>query len=376
MRSLGKALMMWSALFASAILTVLAFGASPATAHTLVTHLTGGGLMIAGATVGANVVTLADWAKRMDPDGKVAKVVELLSQLNEIINHMAWVQGNLPTGHRTTVRTGLPAVYWRLLNKGVPKGKSTTAQVDEQAGMLEARSEVDVDLAALNDDVAGFRLSEATPFMEALTQEFVQTLFYGSSSAPEEFVGLATRYSSLSATNGQNIINGGGSGSDNASIYLIGWGDQTVHGLFPKGSKAGIVHEDLGIGDALDANNDRFRAYMDRWQIKGGVCVKDWRYVVRICNIDISNLVAESSNADLIKLMTKAWHRIPNHGAARFGWYMNRTCAEFLDVQRQDATKSGGGITKETIDGESRLSFRGIPIYITDQLLETEATVS
>jgi hypothetical protein len=328
------------------------------------------------ATLGATALTLVDHAKRIDPNGRVAKVVELLSQVNEIIRHVPFIEGNLPTGHRTTVRTGLPSVYWRMLNRGTPRSKSTTAQVDEVAGMLHARSVLDVDLARLSKDINGLRLSEATPFMEAMTQEFVGTMFYGAASAPEEFVGLAARYSSLSAANGQNIINGGGSGSDNCSIWLVLWGEQTAHGIFPQGTQAGIVHEDLGIQDVEDADGNEFRAYKDHWQIKGGISVRDWRYVVRVANIDVSALVAESSNADLIKVMTKAWHRIPSWGLGRPAWYMNRTCAQMLDIQRQLRVKEGSGITFQNVDGESRMTFRNIPIYVTDQLLETEATVS
>lgn len=323
----------------------------------------------------SNVVTLADWAKRLDPNGRVAKVVELLSQTNQIFQDAHWEQGNLPTGNRTTVRTGLPGVFWRLLNKGVPTGKSTTAQVDEMAGMLEARGQVDVDLANLQADVSAFRLSEAQPFVEAMSQEFTSVLFYGSASSPEEFVGLSPRYSSLSASNARNILDGGGTGSDNMSIWLIVWGPNTVFAHFPKGSKAGIVHEDLGIGDAFDADNNRFRAYLDRWQIKGGVSVKDWRYAVRICNIDASNLVAEASNADLVKLMTKAYHRIQNFGMGRASWYMNRTAIEYLDIQRQEKVSAGGGITWQNVDGKIVPTFRGIPIGTCDALLETEARV-
>jgi hypothetical protein len=151
------------------------------------------------ATLGASVLTLADWAKRLDPDGKVSKIVELLSQTNEILMDMLFAEGNLPTGHRTTVRTGLPTVAWRLLNQGITPSKSTTAQIDEACGMLEAWSECDVELARLSGNVAAFRISESQAFIEAMNQEMASTLFYGNSgTAPEEFTGLAARYSAIS----------------------------------------------------------------------------------------------------------------------------------------------------------------------------------
>lgn len=328
------------------------------------------------ATIGATLPTLADLAKTWDPDGRPARVAELLSQTNEVLTDMRWMEGNLPTGHRTTVRTGLPTAAWRLLNKGVATSKSTTAQIDEQCGMLEARSQVDKDLAELNGNTAAYRLLEGQAFIEAMNQEMAQTIFYGAASAPEEFVGFAARYSALTGANNiENVLSGGGAGSDNSSIWLVCWGPNTVHGIYPKGSKAGLQHEDLGLADAFDSDNNRFRAYMDHWQWKCGIALRDWRYTVRIANIDISNLVAKSSAADLIELMIKAIHRIPTMKLGSPVFYMNRTCFQMLDIQRRDDVIAGGGVRYEQVDGIMTPTFRGIPIRKVDALLETEAAV-
>lgn len=329
------------------------------------------------ATLNATAISLLDWAKRLDPDGRVAMVAELLAQTNEILTDMLFQQGNLPTGERVTVRTGLPSATWRLLNQGIAASKSTTAQITEQCGMLEARGQVDCDIANLSKDLASFRLSEATPHMEAMNQEMAQTLFYGNSGlAQEEFTGLAPRYSSTTAGNGKNVLTGAGVGSDNSSIWLIVWGPQTVYGIFPQNSQAGLLHKDLGEQDAFDSNSNRFRAYLDLWQWKNGLALKDWRYAVRICNIDISNLVAESAAADLITLMIKAIHRIPFMSMGRPVFYMNRTCFQMLDIQRRGDVIAGGGMNYQNVDGVMTPTFRGIPIRKCDQLLETESTVS
>jgi len=331
------------------------------------------------ALLSAGAATLSDMAKRVDPDGKISAIVELLGQSNEMLLDMQFMEGNLPTGHRTTVRTGLPAVAWRLLNQGVATSKSTTAQIDEQCGMLEAWSEVDKDLAELNGNTSSFRLSEGQAYIESMNQEMQQTVIYGNSGvAPEEFTGLSIRYSLASATSGQNLIKAGGSGSDNSSIWLIGWGANTVAGIFPKGSKAGLVHEDLGLQTVevtAGVGGNRMRAYQDHWQWKCGIAVKDWRYAVRICNIDISNLVAKSSAADLVDKMIMAMHRIPNLAMCKPAFYMNRTCIEMLDIQRRDDAL-GAGMSYGEVDGKRTMSFRGVPIRLVDQLLETEATVS
>lgn len=359
-----------------ALIVLVAFGASG-----IFTLPDVDGPMLLGATLGASVLTLADWAKRLDPDGKVPTVVELLSQTNEILTDMLWREGNLPTGHRVTVRTGLPTVAWRLLNQGVTPSKSTTAQIDEQTAMLEAWSEVDKDLAELNGNVGGFRLSEAMAFIESMNQEMAGTLFYGNSgTAPEEFTGLATRYSAISgANNGSNVLSGSGSGSDNSSIWLVGWGDNSIYGIFPKGSKAGLIHEDYGVQTVTTATGiggGKMRAYQERFQWKAGIALKDWRYVARICNIDISNLVAKTSAADLIELMIKSMYRLPTLTGIKPVFYMNRTVAQMLDIQRRDDIIAGSGLTWETVDGKRQGSFRGVPIRIVDQLVETEATVS
>jgi hypothetical protein len=331
-------------------------------------------------------LTLADWAKRTDPDGRVALVAELLSQSNEILEDCVYKEGNLPTGDRVVIRTGLPTAYWRSLNQGIPNSKSSTAQVDEACGMLEARSEVDKDLAMLNGNTAQFRLSEDTAFLEAMNQTQAQTMFYGNPATdPKQFLGLATRYSSTSAGNGTNIIPGGASsGALNTSVYLVVWGDNTVYCPFPKGSKAGLLHEDLGEQTVYDGAN-RMQAYATRYQWKSGLVVKDWRYVVRIPNLLVADIVAgtgtqaASTGTQLIKLMMRAMYKIPNLDSGRAAFYMNRTVHSGLAVQSLDRSQAALAVQPALSQfGTARnyLSFQGIPIRRVDCLLNTEAVVS
>ena len=338
------------------------------------------------ATLSTSALTLADWAKRIDPDGKVPTIAELLSQSNEILEDCVFMEGNLPTGHRSVIRTGLPTVYWRAINQGIPTSKSTTAQVDEACGMLEAYSEVDKDLAELNGNTGQFRLSEDTAFLEAMNQTQAQTLFYGNPGTdPKQFLGLATRYSSTSAGNGQNILSAGGSSSDNTSIYLVVWGENTVFCPFPKGSKAGLNHEDLGLNTVWDSAGARYQAYRTHYQWKNGLVVKDWRYVVRIANIDVSDLMAQTGTqaataaTAIIKLMARALYRIPNMAMGRAAFYMNRTVHSGLALAAMDKSqyvlKIEQGLSQFGTPN-SYLSFLGVPLRRVDQLLNTEAAVS
>lgn len=338
------------------------------------------------ATLANGNLTLADWAKRTDPDGRVPIVAELLSQSNEILEDCVFKEGNLPTGERVVIRTGLPTVYWRALNQGIPSSKSTTAQVDEACGILEARSEVDKDLAMLNGNTAQFRLSEDTAFLEAMNQTQATTLFYGNPGTdPKQFLGLAARYSSLTGGNAQNILSAGGSGSDNTSVYLVVWGDQTVYCPFPKGSKAGLVHEDLGEQTVYNSDGTRLQALATRYQWKNGLVVKDWRYVVRICNIDVSDLIgqtgtqAASAATNIVKLMARSLYRIPNMAMGKAAFYMNRTVHSGLSIAALDKSqyvlKINEGLSQFG-QPYSWLSFLGVPLRRVDALLNTEAAVS
>lgn len=338
------------------------------------------------ATLATNNLTLADWAKRQDPDGKPARLVEMLSQSNEIITDMVMVEGNLPTGHRTTVRSGLPDVAWRKLNYGVQPSKSTSVQVDDTCGMLEAWSVVDKDLAELNGDVGSFRMSEAASFIEGMNQEFAQTFIYGNSTnEPEAFTGLALRYSSLSAANAQNILSAGGSGADNTSVWLVGWGENTVHGIYPKGTTAGLQHDDRGLEVVTDASGGKFLGYHDRFQWKCGLALRDWRYAVRIPNIDVSDLVgltgtqAASASTEIIKLMSRAIDRLPNMGGVRPVFYANRTVLSLLRVMALQKSTSALSIQDGLNQFGARISetkFLGIPVRMVDQILNNETVVS
>ena len=331
------------------------------------------------ATLASNFLTLADWAKRVDPDGNVPVVAELLSQSNEILADALFSEGNQPTGHRVIIRTGLPTAYWRSINQGVPASKSTTAQVDESIGMLEAYAKVDKDLALLNGNTAAFRLSEDSAFLESMNQAQASTLFYGNPATdPRQYLGLAARYSSLAAGNSQNILDAGGTASNNASIWLTVWGENSVFCTFPKGSQAGLIHNDQGELVVYDTAFNPYQAFQTHYQWKNGLVVKDWRYVVRIANINTANLVAESAAADIIKLMSRALDRVPSLANGKPAFYMNRTLFSMLRIQALNKSQNVLDIQRglnQFGQASNWLDFLGVPIRRVDQLLNNESRV-
>lgn len=330
------------------------------------------------ATLADTHPTLLDLSKRIDPDGSIATIVEILNETNEILDDMVWQEGNLPTGHRTTVRTGLPAPTWRKLYGGVQPTKSRTAQVTDNTGMLEAYAEVDKALADLNGNTAAFRLSEDRGHIEGMSQEMADTLFYGNEgSEPEAFTGLAPRYNDLTAANAENIIDAGGTGTDNTSIWLVVWAPTTVHGIIPKGSNAGLQMEDKGqvTIESIDGAGGRMEAYRTHYRWDAGLTLRDWRYVVRIANIDKSLLInTMATGADIADLMVQAIELIPNLNGGRAVFYVSRRIKSMLRRQQIHNTKNST-LSLETIAGKKVLSFDGIPVRRVDALASDEARV-
>lgn len=336
------------------------------------------------ATQSALNLTLADYASRLDPSGEISTIVEMLNQVNEILQDMPFIPGNLETGHRYTARVGLPTVYYRQINQAVSPSKSLTSQVTEQCAMVRGYSQVDSTELALATDKAGLRMSEAAPFMEALSQKFANKLFYGNANVTaEEFTGLSARYSLSTAGNGANIvqvgstIGGGGTGSNNTSIWLIGWSEKTIAGIFPKNTQAGILHKDLGERLVFGANGmggGMLTAFVDQWDWHHGLMTKDWRYAVRIPNLNVAGLVNDSG-VQISDLMLRAMDKLPTLTGVRPVFYMNRTARTALRRQQRADVKGGGQLNYDVVAGKPVYDFQGIPIRTVDQLAITEAQV-
>lgn len=326
--------------------------------------------------------TLLDLARRLDPDGKISKIIEILNQTNEILDDMSWKEGNLITGNMSTIRTGLPSATWRKMYQGVQPSKSTTAQVTDTCGMLEAFAEVDAALVELNGNSAEWRLSEEKPFLETFNQEIARTLFFGNEATEsEKFTGFAPRYNALSGfAAAENVINGGSAGgqTDNNSIWLVVWGDETVHGIVPKGSKAGFQQEDMGkvVIENADGSNGRMLAYRSHYRWDAGLTVKDWRFVVRIANIDKSTLTADlSTGANLPDLMFQAMRRVPSLSMGRPAFYMSRDMLTKLSQQTSNGVKNST-LVAEDVGGKLVEKFHKIPVRRVDVLAADETRLS
>lgn len=340
------------------------------------------------AGIGSNYLDIIDVMKREDPDGSIATVIEMLMEMNPMMQDMYAVECNNGTQHRHTIRTGLPTVAWGKLYQGTPQSKSRTAQVDDTTGFVEGLSTIDERVLELaGGKAAALRLSEAKAFMESMAQEVQDTMIYGNSnSAPEEFMGLAPRFNDTSAENGQQIIDAGGTGSDNTSIWIVTWGDHCCHALYPEGTQAGVKREDMGRQRVLDASNNPYYVQEEKFTQHIGIAVKDWRYITRVANIDVSLMQADPTNIDgsnnsLYHYLRKAWYqnqgrRFPMGGQVRM--YCNTDVLEALDALGTNAGTNDvfARLKPMELQGQEVLSYRGVPIRETDALTNAEAQVT
>lgn len=325
--------------------------------------------------------TLSDVVSRANADGRIdTDIVEMLKETNEMLEDMVMLPANGVTEHVTTVRTGLPAVTWRKLNYGIKPSKSKTKKVKDSLGSLEALATVDKALVDLNGNTESFRVSEESAFIESMTQEMQETVVYGDTGVdPEKFMGLQARFNDKNAETAANVIDAGGTTARSgklASMYLVCWGPKTAFGLYPKGTVAGLEMRDLGEEPALDDDGGEYRALKTHYKWNMGLCVRDWRYIVRIANIDLENLKikpdpdkADTDGKVLIDLMTEALEKIP-HPTGRMAFYCNKDVRTFLRKQIRYAANVN--ITMSEVAGKEVVSFDGVPVRRVDALANTE----
>lgn len=342
------------------------------------------------AVQGSGIATLMDVLTELAPDGKQLDIAEVLTQQNEVLQDMHWEEGNKVTGHMDAVRTVLPTPSFRAINAGVPVTKAGSTTIEETTSLLEDFSQVDRELAILAGNVDSYRLKQAKPHVIGMGHKQATTLFYGNASTnPLEYTGLAPRYNTLSTTTNKaaaNVINAGGTGSALRSIWLVGWGPESVFGIYPKGTKGGLDHEDVtnasGQGEhgfpaatvLLDSNGNQYMGYKDHWIWRCGLFVKDWRFVVRIANIDPTALTLDqSSGPKLEDLMTQAVEQIESLNGVRPVFYVPRTIRAWF--RRQILAKKAQFLSWDEIGGQRVLNFDSIPIRRTDVLNTNEAQV-
>lgn len=326
--------------------------------------------------------TLADLVSRLDADGKIAPIAEILNQELPILRDLGFVECNKTDGYLHTIRTGLPTPTWRKLYGGVQPSKSETAQVTDTCGNLENYAECDKDLADINGNTAEFRISEDRAFIEGMGQAMATTIFYGDTAkTPERFMGIASRYNRLQTgtkppASSRNVVNFGGTGTGLTSIYLIS--HAVFHGIYPKGSKVGLSKTDKGQVTVTKEDGSMYEAYRTHYKWQAGTTLDDWRGCARICNINLASITESTDDArkareKLIRCLIAAKNKIEAKYLGRTKIYVPRDIMTVLEIAAVEISHNALSITQA---GEQfKANFFGIPIEICDAISLEEAEV-
>lgn len=339
--------------------------------------------------------TLADVASRTSANGEQLVIAELLSQSVAIYKDLPIIESSEMGGHEFSYRESIPSGAWRQANQGVPYGKSTTGKSRVDLGTLEEFSQVDRLVAEMSGDVDTFREGEDVAVIEGMGQTVEETVWYGNTAVnPAQFNGLSTFYNTVSATtqNSANVIDGGGVGNSNLSIWLLGLGPRRIFGLYPRSTKAGLSVEDLSMTmSGYDSLGNPFRAYTTWFRHMLGICPQDWRFGARYANVDVTSAGLAGPNAPdlwatfrqmmlLMPTMTSDTSGITESDAPsdsmtgiRFGFYTNRTGRHYMDVQgMRDRNVL---LTINDAAGKPQDMVNGVPVKVSDQLLVNESRV-
>ena len=313
--------------------------------------------------------TLLDIKAMHDPDGNVSKVIDVLSEQNGVMSNAVWMEANDLTSHVVTQALSESSGSTGRINQGVPYSLNKVKQIRESMEIFEDYSRIDERELSKARNPEQFRASKDVMTVRGMGKSWHSRFFYGDHAAdPAAVDGLANRYNDLSM---DNVVGASGTGDDTTSVWLVQWGEQGCHLIYPRGEQTVIETEDLGR-QLISDDNGVYTALVSHFMINWGIVVADDRAVQRIANIES----AGSSNIFDEDLLIRAINRLPDPGNLSNTYvYVNRTIKSQMQILLKD--KSNVNFYVENgLSGEPVLRFQGIPVVLVDKLVDTETAIS
>lgn len=327
------------------------------------------------ATTRADVLTLSEQVKRIDPDGNGATIAEVLDEENSIVKDAPASPSNERYSHLTSVRTALPTPSARRINEGASSGVSRSKQVREYVFNLENIPWVDAEIVDGDPDPVKARWNELQPWLEAYAQEAARQFIYGNNNEDDTDInGLATR---MDAAADDNVEDAGGSGSDCTSLYLVEWGPRCNVIYRKHKGQAAIYENDLGLNSINDPNDSTktLLAYQNHIKLMLGLNITDNRNIQRLASIedDGATYTLYDSTNNIMRYLEFMIGRLPKMGRGAV-IYGNRTLLTQFNIWANEKTP-GFTVTAEDPSGVPQTRYKGIPIHLVEQIVDTEAAL-
>jgi len=330
----------------------------------------------------------------LDAGAKFVMPKRILDRMTPLVKMMPMKASNNILSNIAVRTDSLPVASNRRWNEGIKATTSKNTPLNDPIALFQDVSEVDYDLWGLQNDPEAWRMDQDMNHIEALFQLLESTLFYGSTQYnPGAFNGLSTRFNNLeSYPNGDtsgvflpNVWNGGLTTGPATSAWMIEFADDTVYGIYPPNTSAGLKVEDMGkelktLASTTGSQGANYyypvlRTWLT-WYM--GIQIADERAVQRIANI---NPVALSSPGDFDEnIFIQAKNNLPRNGeGSGTVIFVNRQLKAQIDIRAvsQKINAYTNFNSNETdVFGRSVTKFQNIPIYVAEKILSTETVVS
>ena len=345
------------------------------------------------ATIGSgDRLGLSELIRRESPDGRLADLVDVVSEENAIIKDGTAIECNNGTFHQATRVATEPTGQERAYNQGIDGEAGVTEKVTETITMIDGLSEVDVAEIRHTPSAIGIREQEDRFFMAGMSKTFASRLFDGNRSTNIlQIDGINNRsdYNELSSS--YVYDNGEGSTADDTnftSVYLVQWGPKQVNLIYPRndilGSRGdamnhGITKEDYGKSIVTDTNGQKLPMWQTWFELHFGLFIHDPRKIRRLCNIATSSIngtTYKSFHEDhMIDMYNDA---LADGGLTGAVFYANAT--GFAQIQKR-ANIKGNANFDQAIEGEGPFAkrvtlFWGIPVHMVAQITNTQADIT
>ncbi|MDR2427200.1 MAG: hypothetical protein LBD46_08505 [Endomicrobium sp.] len=306
---------------------------------------------------------------------------EVMTEENPILEDIHFQEENSDNGNKFRERAKMPEVVARKYNQGITASKGgVLVKVDPRTELI---SKLEIDESYLSDfGAAAARelADEQFAHRTANGEKLGRTLFYGSKGA-ESLYGIIPRYNTLNPkySVSEYVIDastGVSNPSNLGSIVLVSWGPKSTYAFYPKNSKGGLEEGALTKGEIDGVNGGKLPGYYQYFKWKIGLTVKDYRSVVRICNIDTVKGKVQNITAgvpDLEMFIMEALRILKSNGGNVVA-YAGRDVMKCLDQQALGRYKRS--YPTSGFAGKLITNVNGIPFRQQDCLLAAEELVT